>query len=82
MCVSFANFSASNGSPVSPPFGLRARLVALGPVFADAVFGIRGFFCGGAFDLVALGLALLVDAALRFGLAFWGSSSSSSPSAS
>ena len=80
MCVSFANFSASNGSSVSPPFGLRARLVALGPGFAGAVFGIRGFFCGGAFVLVALGLALVVGAALRFGLAF--RDSSSSPSAS
>ena len=77
MCVSFANFSASNGSPASPPFGLRVRLVALGPGFADVVLAIRGFFCGGAFDLVALGLALAEDAALRFCLAFRGSSSSS-----
>ena len=65
---------------MSPPFGLRVRLVALGPVFVGTVLGIRGFFCGGAFDLAALGLTLGVDAALRFGLAFRGSSSSPSTS--
>ena len=79
MCVSFANFSASNGSPVSPPLGLRVRLVTFGPVFAGMVLGILGFFWGGAFGL---DLVLEGDEALRFGLAFRGSSSSTSSSPS
>ena len=82
MCVSFANLSASNGSPVSAPLGLRVRLVAFGPTFADAILGIRGFFCGGAFDLTTLGLGFVTDTALRFCLVLRGCSSPSSLSAS
>jgi hypothetical protein len=79
MCVSFANFSASNGSPVSPPFGLRVRLVALGPGLRRCCLGYPGFLLWRSLRFGCLGLGFSGGCCLAFLFGFPGESSSSSP---